>query len=128
LCAKEKVKTYSSKEAKKLRNKKWREVNIARSRELNNNWAKNNKNKLKDLALKKAYGISLDEYNSILLAQSGKCKICKKHYSEFTIALAVDHCHNTGKIRGLLCDSCNRGLGYFKDSRDLLLEASNYLS
>jgi hypothetical protein len=59
--------------------------------------------------------------------KGGCCKICKTHYSEFSKRLAVDHDHNTGKIRGLLCLYCNTGLGKFKDSTKLLNEAIKYL-
>jgi hypothetical protein len=81
----------------------------------------------KSLLLKRNYGISLDEYNEILNKQKGCCKICDKHYSTFKKALAVDHDHSTGKIRGLLCNHCNRGLGYFFDNLKLLENAINYL-
>jgi hypothetical protein len=69
----------------------------------------------------------------MLKEQNGVCAICKKE--EFTTfpktgiikSLSVDHCHETGKIRGLLCVHCNRGLGCFKDQINLFSEAINYL-
>ena len=78
------------------------------------------------------YGISLEDYNKKLEAQSFVCKIC--HCPETYIGLggnvktlAVDHCHDTGEVRGLLCDRCNHILGRAKDSATLLENAAKYL-
>lgn len=81
--------------------------------------------------LRKAFGIGLEEYDQMLEAQGGVCAICSQE--ETTVrqgrlqSLSVDHCHDTGKIRGLLCNSCNRALGKFKDSIEHLLAAAAYL-
>lgn len=56
-----------------------------------------------------------------------KCAICNLHQAELSLTLAVDHCHKTGKIRGLLCVNCNQGIGKFKDSVFLLEAAIKYL-
>lgn len=77
--------------------------------------------------LKKDFGITIEDYESMLKKQNGCCRICGTHYSEFSKRLAVDHDHTTGKIRGLLCLYCNTGLGKFKDSTKLLNEAIKYL-
>jgi hypothetical protein len=58
--------------------------------------------------LLKKYGINEVEYNRKLKAQDHRCAICKKHKSEFSYSLHVDHSHKTGKIRGLLCYYCNK--------------------
>lgn len=91
-----------------------------------------NKTKTKDKVLRRDFGISLNEYNQMLTQQNNRCKICNKeetgkHQSGIVRRLAVDHCHTTGKIRGLLCTNCNQALGKFKDSEELLLNAINYL-
>jgi hypothetical protein len=83
--------------------------------------------KNKDNKLKKAYGISLEEYNKMFDEQNGCCAICGDHQSSMTRSLSVDHCHKTGTIRGLLCKNCNTSLGQFKDSIELLLKAIEYL-
>jgi hypothetical protein len=81
--------------------------------------------------LMKTYGITTDQYNELLANQSGVCAICKssKPSSESSRKkfFCVDHCHNTGEIRGLLCDSCNRGIGLLKDSVEILKQATEYL-
>lgn len=88
--------------------------------------SQNNKKRIKNTNLQK-FGITLEKYNEILTNQSGCCKICKTHESKLTKALAVDHNHATGEIRGLLCHNCNIGLGHFKDSENLLLTAAQYI-
>lgn len=81
--------------------------------------------------LKRKYGIGLAEYSQMFMAQNGKCAICSSEYGGHRNgeqkALAVDHDHKTGKVRGLLCEPCNQGLGKFKDDRNIILEAFNYL-
>ena len=76
--------------------------------------------------IKGRYGISLEEYNDLLVNQSGKCGICEK--LPLFDPLCVDHDHNTGKVRGLLCSNCNKGVGLLQDSISVLSSAINYLS
>lgn len=78
--------------------------------------------------LKRHYKITPDKYNEIFLKQEGKCEICKIHQNELNKKLSVDHCHKTGKIRGLLCNQCNTGLGMFRDNIQLLIGAIKYLN
>ena len=85
------------------------------------------KSHIKNRLLKQKHGITLDEYNQMFAEQQGCCVICNKHQSEFNQALHVDHNHETGKIRGLLCVNCNTGLGRFMDSQALLHKALAYL-
>ena len=75
--------------------------------------------------LKRRYNITLEEYNILFEKQNGKCAICNK--KQINKQLAVDHDHNTGKVRGLLCQNCNTGIGKFKDNPKLLLKAKAYL-
>jgi len=92
------------------------------------------KNKEKFLAverkskLKITYGITPEQYNAMLNAQEGKCAICSaKKPGGRTKMFFIDHCHNTGKIRGLLCMRCNTGLGLFLDNSKFLFNAISYL-
>jgi hypothetical protein len=96
------------------------------------NWRISNPLKFKATNLKKYWPDLptqqyLEEYNKLLAAQDDKCKICLKHKTEFKFALCVDHCHDTGKVRGLLCDNCNQALGLLKDDVDALKRAIEYI-
>lgn len=72
--------------------------------------------------LKTKYDISFEEFEKKLKDQDARCAIC----NEVSI-LHVDHCHTTGKFRGLLCRHCNLGLGFFKDNKILMKKALDYL-
>lgn len=76
------------------------------------------------------YGISVDEHQQMLAKQEGLCAICRKPpamTARTSQRLHIDHDHETGKVRGLLCDRCNVGLGHFRDSSKLLAAAITYL-
>ena len=77
--------------------------------------------------LRHHYGISMLDYNLQLERQNHRSAICEKHQSEFQSALVVDHSHDTGKIRALLCGNCNLGLGNFQDDSNVLQKAIEYL-
>lgn len=63
------------------------------------------------------YSVTLKQYKSMFDNQNGCCAICGKHHTEFDKLLCVDHCHKTGKVRGLLCNGCNLLLGRFENHR-----------
>ena len=79
----------------------------------------------------KKFGITRKQFGDMLLSQNGCCAICNQPETAtrngIVKALAVDHCHTGGQIRGLLCVACNTGIGKFKDDRNLLLAAIKYL-
>lgn len=78
--------------------------------------------------LKGKYNLTPEEYDAMLLEQNGACAICKAlPGSSKNGVLHVDHCHETGKVRGLLCDSCNLTLGRFNDSAERFIAAAIYL-
>ena len=80
---------------------------------------------------KKKYGITLEQYDEMLSAQEGKCAICRKQETVQQrgklFLLSVDHNHQTGKVRALLCSKCNRALGFFDEKPRRLLNAAIYL-
>jgi hypothetical protein len=82
------------------------------------NWVLKNKDKVAFTKAKSSYGIQKDEYDSLIRV----CQICGN-----TTNLRIDHSHQSGRIRGMLCDGCNKGLGFFKDNPTLLLRASDYI-
>lgn len=75
--------------------------------------------------MKKQYGITLDEYATLLASQGGACAICRRQ--ETGKRLAVDHDHTTGVVRGLLCQKCNTALGLLGDDIHLIDAAWTYL-
>ncbi len=82
--------------------------------------------------LKHRYGMNLKEYNTLFVRQNGLCAGCLKHQVNFSRRLAVDEDPQfkgteTPRIRGLLCNACNRGLGYCKDSPLVLRRLADYL-
>ena len=90
---------------------------------------------LRESNLKTKYGLTREQYDEILKTQGNGCAVCgsvdsnQKPYGGDgkSFELHVDHCHESGKVRGILCSSCNSGLGRFKDDPALLLNAINYL-
>lgn len=74
--------------------------------------------------LKHRYGVTVEQYEAMYRDQDGRCAICGKPHD----VLCVDHDHSTLKVRGLLCDLCNTGIGKFGDSPELLSSAISYLT
>lgn len=72
------------------------------------------------------YGLSSEQFEAMLIAQQGRCQICNDPF-EGRLDPAIDHCHANDQVRGLLCSTCNTGLGQFKDSPKLLELAAAYL-
>lgn len=88
----------------------------------------------RNTSLRATYGITLEEYRIMLDEQGGVCAICKlperrKHpRTSDPMLLAVDHCHNTNQVRGLLCSTCNIMLGHAQDDIKILAQAIQYLT
>ena len=78
----------------------------------------------RDSTLRRKYGITVADYEAIREAQQGRCALCGAMPTE---SMHVDHCHKTGRVRGLLCGHCNKGLGLFRDDPELLRRAIAYL-
>lgn len=101
---------------------------LERKRQASKAWKDKNPDKVLNKRYKERYGITLDEYHKMLKEQNHKCYICGiDEVDSRGHRLCVDHCHFTGKVRHLLCHSCNCGLGHFKDDPDLLEKAAEYL-
>lgn len=115
------------------KNKRWRRENPIAYLQAAAKFRDNNRDTLKDYRLKIRYGISLEKYRQILKSQGGTCAICKKvetachNFTKRKQNLAVDHCHKSGKIRGILCQDCNRGIGKFHEDVSRLKNAIQYL-
>lgn len=121
----EKIKTY---------NQMWRENHPGYKKEWDRykkeekEREKENPKKFRKTPVKKQLNINCEEYIRIFTEQEGKCAICGTHQAELKRALAVDHCHITNKIRGLLCTCCNFAIGLFKDDIENLRCAIFYLN
>lgn len=135
-----------NKESIALKSKIWREKNKDRLKQKTKEWIQNNperhkknmrryfsikKNKeklynaVRKNALKNRYNLTESDYEQMLKEQNGVCAICGREPQKRK--LAVDHCHKSNKIRGLLCVTCNLGVGYLKDDVSLLKMAIAYL-
>ncbi len=122
-----------ARERNRLRNAKWRKENPQGYLQAAARYRHENPDKLKEYRLKTRFGLTLEDYNKMMALQNNCCAICgeeetaRHNFSNNTQRLAVDHCHVTGKIRGLLCMDCNRGLGKFHDDPNRIEKAIEYL-
>ena len=114
-------------EANRIYQANYRAKNQEKAKEAARAWNFKNKEKQRIRHLKNTYGITPDDYNDMFAAQNGCCKICGKHQQEFKKALCVDHNHETGNVRGLLCNNCNTMLGKAFDNKETLYNAIKYL-
>ncbi len=119
------------KNCNKENTRNWRKNNIRRARAIAVQRKRDNPETQRKIAARasrkarlKKYGLSLEDFDEILNQQKGVCAICNENPEG---QLAVDHDHNTNKIRGLLCRACNRGIGIFKDNTERLESAIEYL-
>ena len=113
--------------------KKYREENLEKLNAYNKQWREENKEQdklvMETARLKRKYNLSRDEYEALLESQNNCCKICGTHGTENTQGkLYVDHCHTTGKVRGLLCMKCNTALGLLDDNKDRITKLLDYLN
>lgn len=95
-------------------------------REKTRAWRKKNPHKVAAQHRKNQYGITEVQYQALLSSQNHKCAICGDPFKS-TYSTHLDHCHKTKKIRGILCVTCNTGLGKFSDCPTLLQKALEYL-
>lgn len=101
---------------------------IEKRTRLHNNKPYRTKEQARNNQLKYKYGITSEQYDEIKNAQKGVCAICRLDANgRWGNVLHVDHSHDTGRVRGLLCERCNSGLGYFKDHPGFLQVAVTYL-
>lgn len=123
-------KAYRQRNAETIRrsNRRYVEANKETIKVKRAVYYRNNRHKKREYELLKRYGVSNEQFEVMERSQKGVCAICGEvRKDRLGRGLAVDHNHNTGKIRGLLCGQCNQGLGRFKDDPNLVLSAYNYL-
>lgn len=110
-----------------------RKKNPEKYRRMERNKVAKNRNLYQELPLLRMYKISREQYRQMFIDQNNKCKICeleetrKSRTTGETCRLTLDHCHETGKVRGLLCHRCNVGIGGLRHDSQLMLKAIEYL-
>jgi hypothetical protein len=90
-------------------------------------WQKKNPEKVKNARWLREFGVSFEFIENLKVKQNNCCAICKKELN-LNVKAHIDHCHTTGKVRGILCQKCNQGLGLFYDSIQALTNAIEYIS
>lgn len=119
--------------ARNAASKAWRERNPEKARQVARRSAAKRREKSPEIVrehalkaqLKFHYGLTYEQYKEMVALQHGRCKIC---YRIPSTRLAVDHCHKTGYVRGLLCRQCNSGIGLFRENPITLRKAAAYVS
>lgn len=94
----------------------WRQKNAAKDKATRRAWQ-----------LRTRYGMTVEQFDEMLAAQDARCKICRSEDPKGHGRWHVDHCHTTGKVRGILCSDCNTALGLVCDSPTTLVRAAHYL-
>jgi len=121
----DKIKVAANNKAYKAKHKKRLAI---RNKELKQNTKYHRKDSYVDKQLQRKYGITLEQYNTMLEQQGYECGICGIHQDDLKRRMCVDHNHTTNIVRGLLCDRCNMALGHLSDDIDTLKNAINYLN
>lgn len=106
----------------------WRRQNLEKCRVDQKKHRDANPERHKDYGRKAMYGLAPGEYDRMLGAQKGKCAICQTETPGGKGVFHVDHCHEEGHVRGLLCHHCNLGIGHLQHSVEVLEAAKNYLT
>jgi hypothetical protein len=122
-------KAYYEKNKEKInaKSKAYREKNKEKLRAKSKAYREKNREKIRAKDIKRKFGIGLHEYNLMFTEQKGKCACCGIHQNKLTNRFAVDHDHDTGLIRGLLCNHCNLAIGKLGDNIEGVMKALNYL-
>ena len=126
--AAKKARTALNPQANRDRVKRWQDENPERYRAKQRSYVESGQKAAWDRRsyLKRKYGLTIEQYDAMLEAQGGVCAICKQPRPE-NRTLHVDHDHETGEIRGLLCFRCNNALGDFEEQYELFQKAADYL-
>lgn len=125
----EKIKAIQKRSTERIKNDPNR---LEKLRGWQKQYREENRKALNDGERKRKFGITPERYSELLQSQNSVCAICDQPETATRMgkikALAVDHCHKSGKIRGLLCSDCNTGIGKLKDDPKVLLAAIQYLT
>jgi len=108
--------------------RKYETWKIPRVREYRKTYGVVHKDRIRKWWLNKKYNITVEQFDQMVEMQNNKCAICGSSLEGIKQNRHVDHDHKTGKVRGILCHKCNRGLGYFNDDPVLLKSAAEYVT
>lgn len=121
--------TSYCKECQKAKSRANYKANPERAKEYERNRRQDDPDRDRRQNYRRKYGITLEQYNVMLEAQNGVCAVCQQPERRAeTSNLAVDHCHETGEVRGLLCSNCNRALGLLADDPKRITALADYLT
>lgn len=116
------MKTPEQIEKKRIYDRQYRAKNLEKMRSQEKAYREKNADQLRVKKRLGRYGLNPESFKELFESQGGLCALCRVREVQH-----IDHCHKTGKVRGLLCHNCNVGLGHFQDSEELLLAAIEYL-
>jgi len=119
---------YKDPAKKAQQSKEWLQNNPEWVKEYNKEYKKKNPDYMRDWSLKTKYGMTSKDWDDMYSNQDGKCKICLNNIIYRGRQTHVDHCHTTGKVRGLLCSKCNQMIGLANEDKDILQKAIDYLT
>ena len=119
---------YKDPEKRKEQKKQWAEDNKEYYQEYRKKYKKKNPEYMRGYHLKRKYGMCQEDYNKIYDQQNGKCIGCEDDIIHNGKLTHIDHCHNTGIVRGLLCSKCNQLIGLAKENIKTLNNIINYLT
>jgi hypothetical protein len=121
------------KQCEKKRASDWRSKNPnykKRAAKTDAEWTKNNKWRIRSKVVTRQYGLSPEDLKNLFDIQNGCCAICEKQFDKLPntgTSPNIDHCHETNRVRGILCMNCNNALGKFEDNEQGILKALRYL-
>lgn len=105
----------------------WQRRNKEKRKAINQRYWVNASVKQKTKVRLRQYGLTVDAYEAMLAGQGGRCLICRRAFSDGKVISHIDHDHKTGNVRGILCHSCNCGLGHFREDIAVMVAAIKYL-
>lgn len=114
-------------EAYREQERKQRDANRARYNETRQAWKERNPEKVRWIQRKLKFGVTQESWELQFELQDERCAICRNDHPGLNKDWATDHCHETGRLRGILCHPCNKALGFMKDQPHYLRAAADYI-
>lgn len=109
---------------------RWRDRNREKDRQASKRWVLKNRERVRDYRYRREYGVSREEFAHHVEVCGGKCEVCLRPVkigARDALRACLDHCHETGNVRGVLCANCNTAIGLLGDDHKRALAAAEYL-